>query len=79
VRGYVHFRLSRIYEFFVLGSNFARMLANIFKKTPKEAVKTGLYLALAGYATVSVFPVLREWEVFSMFPSKAYMEREVCK
>ena len=62
-----------------LGSNFTRMLANFLKKTPKEAVKTGIYLALAGYAGVSVFPVLREWEVFSMFPSKAYMEREVCK
>jgi hypothetical protein len=55
------------------------MLANILKRTPKETVKTGLYLALAGYASLSVFPVLREWEVFSMFPSKAYMEREVCE
>jgi hypothetical protein len=53
------------------------MLANFLKKTPKEAVKSGLYLALAGYAGITVFPVLREWEVFSMLPSKAYMEREV--
>ena len=55
------------------------MIARFFKQIPPEAAKTGVYLALAGLAGMKVFPVLREWEVFAAFPSKAYMEREVCR
>jgi hypothetical protein len=53
------------------------MIAKFLKQIPPEAAKTGAYLALAGLAGMKVFPVLREWEVFAAFPSKAYMEREV--
>jgi hypothetical protein len=66
-------------EIFSFEIESGKMIANVLKKAPKEAVKTGMYVALAGFAGMQVFPVLREWEVFSMFPSKAYMEREVCK
>lgn len=53
------------------------MFAKFFKQVPPEAAKTGVYLALAGLVGVKVFPVLREWDVFAAFPSKAYMDREV--
>ena len=55
----------------------ALMIANFFKQLPRDAVRTGAYFALAGLVGVKVFPVLREWDVFAAFPSKAYMEREV--
>jgi hypothetical protein len=42
----------------------------------RETAKTGLYLAGAGLAAYKVFPVLRQWDVFTSFPSDAYMERE---
>ena len=54
------------------------MLANFFKQIPRETVITGIYASIAGAALIKAFPVLREWEVFASFPSKAYMEREVC-
>jgi hypothetical protein len=54
------------------------MIAKFFKQLPPEAAKTGIILAAAGIAGMQVFPVLREWDVFAAFPSKAYMEREVC-
>jgi hypothetical protein len=54
------------------------MLANFVKKIPTEVSKTGVYLTLSGLVALQVFPVLREWDVFTTFPSKAYMEREVC-
>jgi hypothetical protein len=54
------------------------MIANLFKQLPQEAVRAAAYVALAGLVGIKVFPVLREWDVFSAFPSKAYMEREVC-
>ena len=54
------------------------MIAKFFKQIPFEAAKTGAYVALAGLVGIKAFPVLREWDVFTTFPSKAYMEREVC-
>ena len=53
------------------------MMTNLLNKVPKETMRTGVYVALAGLAGMQVFPVLRDWEVFSMFPSKHYMEKEV--
>lgn len=55
-----------------------RMIARFFKQLPAEAAKTGVVLAVAGIAGMQIFPVLREWDFFAAFPSKAYMEREVC-
>jgi hypothetical protein len=54
------------------------MISRFFKQLPQDAVWTGAYFAVAGLVGVNVFPVLREWDVFAAFPSKAYMEREVC-
>ncbi len=54
-------------------------MANLFNKVPKETVRAGVYVALAGLAGMQVFPVLRDWEVFASFPSKHYMEKEVCE
>ena len=52
-------------------------ISHFTKQLPADAAKTGLYLAISGLVGIKAFPVLREWEVFSSFPSKAYMEREV--
>ena len=54
------------------------MISNLFKRLPQDAVRTGAYFGLAALVGTQVFPVLREWDVFAAFPSKAYMEREVC-
>jgi hypothetical protein len=53
------------------------MIANLFKRLPQDAVRTGAYFGVAALVGMQVFPVLREWDVFAAFPSKAYMEREV--
>ena len=53
------------------------MISKFVKQVPQEAFKVGAALAVAGLVGIKVFPVLREWDVFTTFPSKAYMEREV--
>lgn len=59
-------------------SNFAKQIPmELPKQLPRDFTKGGVVLALTGFFGIKVFPVLREWEVFSSFPSKAYMEREV--
>ncbi len=42
----------------------------------REAAKAGMYLAASGYVAYKIFPVLRQWDVFTTFPSDAYRERE---
>ncbi len=59
-------------------NNFRTMINRFIKQLPQDAVRTAAYCAVAGLIGVKVFPVLREWDVFAAFPSKAYMEREVC-
>jgi len=66
-----------VFNIFSVEIESGKMIANLFKSVPKETMRTGVYFALAGLGVVNVFPVLREWEVFSSFPSKAYMEKEV--
>ena len=55
----------------------SNMIANLLKQIPRETMKTGAMLGLATLACVNVFPTLRQWDVFAMFPSDAYKEREV--
>lgn len=53
------------------------MIAGFFKQIPRETMKTGVFIGLATLGAIKVFPVLRQWDVFAMFPSDAYREREV--
>jgi hypothetical protein len=68
----------KVFADFFDRDRICQMLANLLNKVPKETMRIGAYVAVAGFAGAQIFPVLRDWEVFSMFPSKHFIEREVC-
>lgn len=51
-------------------------LKMIARYMTRETAKVGMYLAGSGLIAYKVFPVLRQWDVFTTFPSDAYMARE---